>query len=92
MTGAILEDSRGDSVNDDITTQVMQQLETLPEDLQRQVLDFVQLLHRLAQRGTPGKELVQFAGTIPQEDLALMSQAIEQGCEQTNQQTNQPTN
>ena len=32
--------------------------------------------------GTPGKQLLRFAGTISSEDLQSMSQAIEKDCEQ----------
>ena len=69
-------------MNNNITTQVMQQLETLPENLQRQVLEFVQALQMLARRGIPGKQLLQFAGAIPPGDLELMRQAIDEECEQ----------
>ena len=31
-----------------------------------------------------GPVLIRFAGTITQDDLALISQAIEEGCEQVN--------
>ena len=64
-----------------VETKVIEQLETLPEDLQRQVLDFVQALQMLARRGVPGKQLLPFAGTIAQDDLALMRQAIGEECE-----------
>ncbi len=69
-------------MNNNITIQVVQQLETLPENLQRQVLEFVQALQVLARRGVPGKQLLQFAGSIPSHDLELMRQAIDQECEQ----------
>lgn len=65
-----------------IKDQVMEQLESLPEDLQRQVLRFVQALQSLARRGVSGKQLLQFAGAISADDLELMRQAIEQECEQ----------
>ena len=32
-------------------------------------------------KGVKGEKLNHFAGTIPQEDLQLMSQAILEGCE-----------
>ena len=64
-----------------IETKVMEQLETLPENLQRQVLEFVQALHVLTPRGVPGKQLLPFAGAIPRDDLALMRQAIGEDCE-----------
>jgi hypothetical protein len=64
-----------------IVTKVIEQLESLPEDLQRQVLTFVEALQATVQRGVPGKELLEFAGAIPAEDLCLMRQAIQDGCE-----------
>ena len=36
-------------------------------------------------RGTSGKELLKFVGTISKEDLEIMKQAIEEGCEQINE-------
>jgi hypothetical protein len=65
-----------------IETKVMEQMEALPEDLQRQVLEFAQALRVSAQRGVPGKHLVHFAGAIPQDDLMLMRQVIDDECEQ----------
>jgi len=35
-------------------------------------------------RGTPGKELLQFVGTIPPEDLDIMERVIEEECERIN--------
>ena len=32
-------------------------------------------------KGTPGKEFLRFAGTIPPEDCRRMEEAIEAGCE-----------
>ena len=52
-------------VNNTIKTQVIEQLETLPENLQRQVLEFIQALQMFARQGVPGKRLLQFAGAIP---------------------------
>jgi hypothetical protein len=65
-----------------IETKVLEQLGTLPEDLQRQVLEYVRALQVLVRRGVSGKQLLSFAGSIPQDDLLLMSQAIEDECEQ----------
>ena len=36
----------------------------------------------LTQEGTPGKNLLKFAGTIPLEDLEIMRETIKAGCEQ----------
>lgn len=65
-----------------IKTKVIEQLDTLPENLQRQVLAFVQALQTAVRQGVPGKQLLGFAGAIPMDDLELMRQAIEDGCEQ----------
>jgi hypothetical protein len=64
-----------------VATKVMEQLETLPEDLQQRVLEYVSALQMSARRGVPGKPLLPFAGTIAQDDLALMRQAIGEECE-----------
>lgn len=64
-----------------IKMKVIDQLETLPENLQQQVLVFMQGLQSVVGRGVPGKQLMKFAGSIPVDDLKLMRQAIEDGCE-----------
>jgi len=65
-----------------IKAKVIEHLETLPENLQRQVLAFVLTLQKVVRQGVPGKELLEFAGSIPLDDLKLMQRAIEDGCEQ----------
>ena len=69
-------------MNNATIAEVVHQMENLPTNLQHQVLEFIRKLTTSVQRGTPGKNLLRFAGTIPAEDLELMSQAIEQDCEQ----------
>jgi hypothetical protein len=64
-----------------IIEKVIEQLQSLPYDLQRQVLEFTRALALAAPRGVAGRELLQFAGAIPRSDVALMQEAIEQGCE-----------
>ncbi len=64
--------------------QIVQQLDSLPSDLQKRVYDFTLGLSRSQPKGTPGKDLLQFAGTIPPDDIEAMKQAIEEGCEQVN--------
>ncbi len=58
-----------------------QQLEHLPFGQQRQVLDFARALARARIQGVAGRTLLQFAGTIEPDELAVMSQAITEGCE-----------
>ena len=71
-----------DVVSNSVISKVVEQMEMLPSDLQQMVLEFVQSLQASPLRGTPGKQLLQFAGFIPVDELDLMSSAIVAGCEQ----------
>ncbi len=62
--------------------QVVEHMKSLPDDLQRQVLEFVQTLKSSPPPGVAGKQLLPFAGAISPEDLQVMRQAIADGCEQ----------
>ncbi len=66
MTTAIIKDS------------LIAQMDKLPYDLQLRVLDYVK---SLIPKGVDGKSLLRFEGAISDDDLRLMSQAIEQDCE-----------
>lgn len=68
-------------MNIPIIDEVVEQLKVMPLPLQRQVLKFVRSLVQAEVRGTPGQELLRFAGSIPSADLQLMREAIEQDCE-----------
>jgi hypothetical protein len=68
-----------------IIEEVIEQLKALPQELQRQVLEFTRTLAQSKSRGIPGRQLVRFAGVIPPDDVRLMSEAIEQGCERVDQ-------
>lgn len=63
---------------------VTQHLESFPEDLQAQVLAFVEALEAKVRRprGVKGATLLPFAGAMSQEDARQMREAIEVGCEQ----------
>jgi hypothetical protein len=65
-----------------ILDRLIEELKAMPEDLQYRVLEFAQTLVGLQIHGVPGKQLLNFAGTISPNDIQLMSRAIEQGCEQ----------
>jgi hypothetical protein len=65
-----------------IQDELLQQLDRLPPDLQRQVLDFARALAILQPKGVRGEQLLEFAGTIEPDDLDAMSRAIEESCEQ----------
>lgn len=64
-----------------ITQQIIKQLDQLPFELQRRVLDFTQALVLSLPKGVAGKQLLHFAGVIRPDDIQAMSQAIEAGCE-----------
>ncbi len=62
--------------------EIVKQLQILPDESQRRVLEFTRALVIPTPRGVPGRYLLEFAGTIPPDDLKAMREAIEQGCEQ----------
>jgi len=62
------------SVKDNLITQI----DKLPHDLQVRVLDIIKAL---TSKGVEGKSLLRFEGSISEDDLQLMSKAIEEGCE-----------
>jgi hypothetical protein len=68
-------------MNIPIIDEVVEQLKVMPQPLQRQVLEFVRSLVKAEVRGTPGQQLLRFAGSISSDDLQIMREAIEQDCE-----------
>lgn len=60
-------------------------LQSLDATQQRQVLDYAKSLNRSAVRGTPGNDLLRFAGSLGDVDAADMLRAIEDGCEKVDQ-------
>lgn len=69
-------------MNISIIDKVVEQLKVMPQHLQWQVLEFVQTLVEAEVSGTPGRQLLRFAGSISSDDIQLMREAIEQDCEQ----------
>jgi hypothetical protein len=65
-----------------IADKVIEQLSTLPHELQCRVLELARALALSAPHGVPGQKLLRFAGTIPISDVQLMHEAIQQNCEQ----------
>jgi len=65
-----------------ITQQLVEQVDRLPLEFQRKVLDFAQALALALPKGVPGRSLLRFAGEIDAEDLQAMSRAIQADCEQ----------
>jgi len=71
-------------MNPAIEKELREQLDLLPAAQQRQVLDFVRALAAKKGQAASGQALNRFAGTIAKEDLALIADAIDEGCEQVN--------
>ncbi|MBC7234028.1 MAG: hypothetical protein H5T68_12395 [Chloroflexi bacterium] len=68
-------------MNSHVIDKVIEQLKSLPEELQWRVLEFTRALAVSTPRGISGQQLLPFAGTIPPDDVQRMQEAIEQGCE-----------
>ncbi len=62
--------------------EIVERLKSLPLEQQRTVLDFILELSGELPKQYPGKNLLQFVGTISKSDLEIMKQTIEEGCEQ----------
>lgn len=69
-------------MSNSVISKVVEQMEMLPTDLQQMVLEFVQSLQGSSLHGASGKQLLQFAGFMPIDELDLMRGAIAAGCEQ----------
>lgn len=69
-------------MSDVIIKEVIEQLRVMPDNLQEEVLHFTRKLKASTLSGVPGKNLLQFAGAIPNEDLDIMREAIDSDCEQ----------
>lgn len=68
-----------------IQSELLSYLGQLPADEQARVVDFARALAKSPMPttvGTPGKDLLRFAGTISHEDAQQMMKAIEEGCKQ----------
>ncbi len=65
-----------------LENEVLQLMSQLPEDRQRQVLNFARSLAYSAPVGVPGKDLLRFAGILTEQEAQSLSQAIAEGCEQ----------
>ncbi len=68
-----------------LEAEIRKQLNQLPPEQQRKVLEFARSLVTAQIRGVPGKDLLHFAGTIDTDDLTSMKQAIEDECEKVDQ-------
>lgn len=68
-----------------VRQRIDRELEVLPMNLQKKVLDYITLLAGPEiPPGVPGKELIKFAGTLSDKDAEELIQIIEEGCERVN--------
>lgn len=65
-----------------IQNELLKEVEQLPPPLQQKVVDFARSLAQSRPRGTPGKQLLKFAGILTPEEGEAMMKAIEEDCEQ----------
>jgi hypothetical protein len=63
-----------------IKQKILERLDQLPESEQRKILEFAENLPSTP-KGTPGKDLLRFFGTIDSDECRRMEEAIEAGCE-----------
>ncbi len=71
-------------MNPAIEKDLRELLDQLPAAQQRQVLEFARALAAKKHQTPSGRALSQFGGTISEEDLALIAEAIDEGYEQLN--------
>ena len=71
-------------INPMVERDLRDQLEQLPTEQQRRVLDFARALVASQPRGVAGTSLLRFAGTLDVADAEQMIEAVNEGCEQVN--------
>lgn len=64
-----------------IQSDLLKEVEQLPPPLQRKVVAYAHSLSQARPQGTPGKQLLKFAGILSPEEAKAMMDAIEEGCE-----------
>ena len=64
-----------------VKEQILSDLDQLSPDLQRRAADFVHSLVSPGLKGTPGRDLLRFVGTLDDESARQMMEAIEEECE-----------
>lgn len=61
--------------------EIIHQIDKLPSEQQRQILNFARVLEMSKPRGRTGESLLMFGGAIQVTDLKAMADDIEAGCE-----------
>lgn len=70
-----------ETLHPSIKNEILENLESIPYEEQRIILDFIKLLAGGKVRGIPGRDLLVFSRTIEKSDADSMLEAIEEGCE-----------
>ena len=65
-----------------VENRLRQRMHALSPGQQREVLQFAEKLGTSGAKGTPGKELLRFAGVLSQKEANEMRRVIEEDCEQ----------
>ena len=71
--------------------EIVQRLDKLTPVQQKQILNSILSFLGEPVRGTSGKEMLKFSGTISKEDAEIMKQTIEEGCGMASLSQGQPT-
>ncbi|QTA81670.1 Uncharacterized protein dnl_40130 [Desulfonema limicola] len=69
-------------MNNLLIPEVVDNINYLPYNLQKQVLNYVKQLKKTYENRMLGKSLLNFAGSISKEDLKIMTEVIEKDCGQ----------
>jgi hypothetical protein len=64
-----------------IKDELLSRIDQLPVELQRRVIAFADALVLSNPKGTPGRDLLRFAGTLGEDSAREMQEAIEDACE-----------
>lgn len=67
--------------NATIAEELLKQFNQLPLEFQKKVLEFARVLNATTPKGKPGKDLLKYAGSIDQNSLKAMEEAIKYDCE-----------
>jgi hypothetical protein len=64
-----------------VQNELLKQMEQLPVRMQRRVLDYARALAESTPEGTPGDELLKFAGIMTPSEADEFLRGIEEDCE-----------
>jgi hypothetical protein len=67
-------------MNGEIVSEAVEQMATLPYNLQEKVLKFIKELNLSGRSGVSGGHLLKYSGCIPSDDLKIMSEVINNDC------------